>query len=143
MKFLNRFKRKSQADPESDSAKSPVPPTEPQGHVGNGTAAGPKPPSADEISLKLGDFLHRIPAHLLQAGPHDLQKEIRFPINLLSERINRGETTINLAEIYRQMPEIFRSEVREADKQQVLYPWRKVITMIKDVRGDLGGSTVA
>ena len=139
MKFLNRFKRKSQADPESDSAKSPVSPTEPQGNVANGASVAPKPPSADEISLKLGDFLHRIPAHLLQAGPHDLQKEIRFSINLLSDRINRGETTINLAEIYRQMPEIFRSEVREADKQQVLYPWRKVITMIKDARGDLGG----
>jgi chromosome segregation ATPase len=142
MKFLNRFKRKNQSDLPPEAGAEPAPTKEMPAAVANGTEMT-KAPAADEICLRLGDFLHRIPAHLLQAGPHDLQKELRFGIHSLSERIKRGETTISLIEIYRQLPEIFRSEVRDGDKQQVLYPWRKVISMIKVARPEESGAADA
>ena len=138
MKFLSRFKRKNQLELPDESGPNHSAPSEPTAPANGGEPS--KPAGNDEICLRLGDFLHRIPAHLLQTGPHDLQKEVRFPINSLSDRIKRGETTINLLEIYRQMPEIFRSEVRETDKQQILYPWRKVISMIKEARPEEGSA---
>src|SRR5688500_11890644 len=80
MKFLSRFKRKNQLDLPEESGPNPGGPSDPVPDIANG-GEHPKPAASDEICLRLGDFLHRIPAHLLQTGPHDLQKEVRFPIN--------------------------------------------------------------
>src|SRR5471030_1868675 len=119
MSFLDRFKRKQKPD----DAPAPLPEQKKFGAAGapggvKGPVAGqpvlPKAqPSADEVRLELGDFLHRIPAQLLLPGPHDLKTELRFEINDLSQRIAKGNTTINLAEIYRRVPQIFRAEVLE------------------------------
>src|SRR5205823_14442431 len=92
------------------------------------------PPSAEEIRLELGDFLHRIPAQLLLPGPHDLKTELRFEIPDLSQRIAAGNTTINLAEIYRRVPQIFRAEVLEGDNVEVRFPWQKIAKLVTNVK---------
>ena len=117
MSFLDRFKRKSKSDdlPASQTGG------EKSGSVGGAKWAGADPvgpkkaePEADEVRLVLGDFLHRIPAQLLLPGPHDLDTELRFETGALSQRIASGITMVNLAEIYRRVPQIFRAEVIEA-----------------------------
>lgn len=128
MKFFDRFKRKPQSDTTADSSASPA----------AGSSAVPTGPTitkvGSDIVIALCEFLHRIPPNLLEVGAHDMRKEARFDLAALAERINRGETTLNLAELYRQIPEIFRSEVRDGDNIQLHYPWRKVIAVINEGR---------
>ena len=94
-------------------------------------AASPEP---EDVRLELGDFLHRIPAQLLLPGPHDLKVELRFDIAGLSRRIAQGETMVNLAEIYRRAPQIFRAEVIEADNVEIRFPWQKIQRLLGNPR---------
>lgn len=128
MKFFDRFKRKPQPESAADSSAS---------SAGGGSAAPTGPTITkvgSDIVIALGEFLHRIPPNLLEVGPHAMRKEARFDMVALEQRINSGETTLNLAEIYRQIPEIFRSEIRDEDNIQLHYPWRKVIAVITEGR---------
>jgi len=141
MSFLDRFKRKQKPE----EAPAPVPEKKkPEPARKSSEAKGPAigqplpqkvPPSADEIRLELGDFLHRIPAQLLLPGPHDLKTELRFEITDLSQRIAKGQTMVNLAEIYRRVPQIFRSEVLEGDNVEIRFPWQKIAKLVTNVKG--------
>ena len=148
MKFLDRFKRKGPTEPPlPEPKKAPEPKKDANSGYRpeiKGAAKAPQPPpstvqltmsgvkkaSDNELRLELGDFLHRIPAHLLLTGPHDLKAELRFDIGDLSERIAKGQTTISLAEIYRRAPSIFRGEVLESDNIEVRFPWQKLAKLV-------------
>src|SRR6187401_565003 len=85
----------------------------------------------NEVQLELGDFLHRIPQNLLRPGPHDVAMELRFDIAELSSLIARGQTSINLADLYARVPEIFRAEVRAEDNVEIRFPWQKLVNIVK------------
>ena len=83
-----------------------------------------------DVKLELGDFLHRIPPHLLVDGPHDLMAELRFEIQDLSDRINNGQTTVSLSEIYKRLPDIFRGKILDSDNIEVRFPWQKLAKLV-------------
>ena len=152
MSFLDRFKRKPQpADnpapvPEKKKAEPAKKSPDAKGPVIGQLIPQKVAPSADEIRLELGDFLHRIPVHLLLPGPHELKSELRFQIADLSQRIAKGQTMVNLAEIYRRIPQIFRSEVLESDGIEIRFPWQKIaklVTNVKSASPDEKGSSPA
>ncbi len=147
MKFLDRFKRKAPAEP--PLPKSHRPPEKPQSPDAAGkaapkgtdksnpsTASTPvavpqKPPAGEnDLRLELGDFLHRIPAHLLLPGPHDLKAELRFDIAELSSKIERGQTTIPLSDIYVRVPSVFRGTILVTDNIEVRFPWQKLAKLV-------------
>ena len=131
MKFLNRFKRKSNTEP------PPAPVPEKPASTGSKPALRPAvypqkraQRESEEVKLELGDFLHRIPPHLLVAGPHDLMAELRFEIQDLSDRINNGQTTISLSEIYKRLPDVFRGKILDSDNIEVRFPWQKLAKLV-------------
>jgi len=155
--FLDRFRRKeSEADaspapvtPASGAPKKGAKPADPDfnkhhqtleiGEVEEGPGYAPTlldpsaaMPSADALVLELGDFLHRIPEHLLKPGTHDASIPMAFALGEVADRVARGETTVALTEIYRKVPQIFQSEVLPADNVEIRFPWQKVIKMIRE-----------
>ena len=142
MSFLDRFKRKQKPEPAPAPESKPAPASAAKDAVKlSAIGAVPvkkEPPPADGIRLELGDFLHRIPPQLLLPGPHDLKAELRFDIAALSARIAQGITMVNLAEIYRRIPQIFRSEVLEADGVEIRFPWQKIAKLVTNAKGAAG-----
>ncbi len=145
MKFLDRFKRKAPTEPplpeqkrtqeQKKAAETPAankPEGKGPGKFVPAPAPAPKKPTTSEndLRLELGDFLHRIPAHLLLPGPHDLKSELRFDIGDLSDRIAKGQTTVALAEIYRRVPTIFRGEILDSDNIEIRFPWQKLAKLV-------------
>jgi chromosome segregation ATPase len=102
------------------------------------SAAVPTPPAAEETRIRfcVGDFLHRIPHHLLKQGPHDITFEVAFDAADVGDRIAHGHTTIPLVEVYRRAPHIFRKEIRESDNIEIRFPWRKLMSFIKPDNGN-------
>ncbi len=144
MKFLNRFRRKA-TEPDPAAAQPEVKPA-PSTYSPEIKLPGPPkktPPNPDELRFELGDFLHRIPAHLLQSGPHDLKTELCFEIKELSERIAKGKTTISLAEIYKRVPQVFRDQILDSDNIEVRFPWQKLARLVNSVRIDSKNSPAA
>ncbi len=135
MKFLNRFRRKTtETQPAANppDAKTATPGSSPE--IKQPLPPKKAAPNPDELRFELGDFLHRIPAHLLQSGPHDLKTELCFEIKELSERIAKGQTTISLAEIYKRVPQIFRDKILDSDNIEVRFPWQKLARLVNSVR---------
>ena len=124
MKFLDRFKRKNPSETPTLQEETKAP-----SDISAASEGAPEsqkePLDPDELRLELGDFLHRIPGHLLHPGPHDLKYDLSFSIEEMTKRKGRGET-INLIEIYRQAPHIFRGEVKESENYQIRFPWQKL-----------------
>ena len=87
-----------------------------------------------EILLEVGDFLPQIRKELLHDGPHDTESKLRFDVAELADRIGRGEATIQLTEIHRRAPEIFREEIFASDKRAVRFPWQKVAHLLAAAR---------
>lgn len=154
MSFLDRFKRKAKPDddtaPQPDSgspaAESASVPPKPQPAKPLASKTLPTKltmppkvvPASDEVRLELGDFLHRIPAQLLLPGPHDLKTELRFEIAVLSQQIAQGNTMVNLAEVYRRIPQIFRAEVVESDNVEIRFPWQKIAKLVAAPKSEAG-----
>src|SRR5215203_4592969 len=113
--FLDRFKRKDAdeaaalpvdapkvaphspkkpASPDS-TAPSPTAPAKASTSPATETKAGVE----DALVLELGDFLHRIPSSLLKEGPHDLHIPLRFDLDGVAARVDRGEKTVPLKEL--------------------------------------------
>ena len=90
--------------------------------------------AAEMFTLRLGDFLDRIPPELLDAGTPDRTTPMPFDLAALSERIGRGETTIRLAEVYRRMPDIFRTDRAIDQDCTIPFPWKKVLAMIQEAK---------
>ncbi len=98
------------------------------------TALPDRSAATEMITLRLGDFLDRIPAELLDAGAHDRSMPMPFDLAALSERIGRGDTTIRLTEVYRRMPDVFRPDAVIGQERVIPFPWKKVLAMMQDVR---------
>ncbi len=92
------------------------------------------------LTLTLGDFLDRIPENLLDSGPHDRSIPLPFDLAALSERIGRGETQIPISEIYRRIPDIFRTDTVIRPELAVRFPWRKVLPLITQARDSSAAS---
>ncbi len=151
--FLDRFRRKGKGDEPSEgvpdlfaSAKPGAADGKPEAVAAvNGPAAELKTPgialtpvpvaqlkaSDTHVRLELGDFLHRIPQNLLRPGPHDVSAELLFNVNDLSALIAGGQTSLNLVEIHRRAPGIFRNEVRAEDNIEIRFPWQKLMHLVK------------
>ncbi len=151
--FLDRFRRKDGEDDLSPGMDTPTDPGQTTASgvenldsfevagingVENAADEAAKPAAknrknhGDDIVLELGDFLHRIPHQLLKDGPHDTQAELHFDLGEIADRVARGETTIPLIDIYRRLPQVFKSEVLKSDNIDIRFPWQKVIKMIGD-----------
>ena len=107
--------------------------------------SGPVRTSPDEIvNFEFGDFLPHIPEGLLSKEPIDPKLPLPFNLSELSRRIARGQTTLSLAEIYRRAPRAFRAEIRDADNIRILFPWQKLLELVKaaGVSGPRTGLTV-
>ena len=143
MKFHNRVRRKAT---EQEPA-APLPEAKPDAPAYSPEVKQALPqkktPNPNELRFELGDFLHRIPAHLLQSGPHDLKTELCFEIKELSERIAKGHTTISLAEIYKRVPQVFRGQILDSDNIEVRFPWQKLARLVNSVRTDSKNTTIA
>ncbi|MEO7318519.1 MAG: hypothetical protein ABIZ56_05990, partial [Chthoniobacteraceae bacterium] len=145
--FLDRFRRKEKGDEPSEgvadlfgnggAAETKVAGVADNGGISPAKPAGiiltpvPSRTSDDHVRLELGDFLHRIPQNLLRAGPHDVTTGLLFNINELSSLIANGHTTINLVEIHRRVPDVFRSSVKAEDKIEIRFPWQKLMHLVK------------
>lgn len=167
MSFLDRFKRKEPATQAPEARPDPAPKKiePPTRQPAPALASGPvprlrpaakkedRPPAGSsfvaspvrasevhDMALELGDFLHRIPQNLLQPGPHDVHQVLRFKVDEMADRIGRGQTTIQLAEIFRQVPNIFRSETRVPADVEIRFPWQKVMMLLNQSRGARKGA---
>ena len=65
---------------------------------------------------------------------------LSFEVGELADRIARGQTTISVAEIYRRVPGIFRSEILPSDNADVRFPWQKVMKMLVAHRNQQGST---
>ncbi len=159
-KLFNRFRKKTAQEPPSAPANSApvaspgippmtpalrtspavVLPNMPSWHSTSAPAGAKKgtAPQLDRktpvemLTLTLGDFIPRIPPSVLDPGEHDLSTPLPFDLAALSERIGRGDSQIPLNEIYRRIPDVFRTDVVIAPEQMVRFPWSRVLTMVKD-----------
>ena len=96
------------------------------------TRPAPNRGSSDEIvNFELNDFLPHIPDGLLSKEPIDPKAPIAFNLSELSRRIARGQTTLSLAEIYRRVPHAFRAEIRDSDNIRILFPWQRLLELVK------------
>ncbi|HEV7402982.1 MAG TPA: hypothetical protein VGO11_08655, partial [Chthoniobacteraceae bacterium] len=170
--FLDRFRRKDGDEPEPSEAKAAEAPAKTDKPAPSKSAAPKfappakstvrpeaKPaaaapaeteakPAADEpLVLELGDFLHRIPAGMLKEGPHDLHTPLQFDLDGVASRVARGETTVPLKELHRQVPHIFRDDALIPPDQEVRFPWQKVLKLLGESNAaqaqGLGGETLA
>ena len=107
------------------------------------SALADRPAATEMVTLRLGDFLDRIPAELLDEGAHDRSIPMPFDLSALSERIGRGDTTIRLTEVYRRMPDVFRPNAVIGQDRMIPFPWKKVLAMIQEAKagGADGGIT--
>lgn len=98
-------------------------------------AATPLAPRKHDINevltLRLGDVLDRLPKQFLASGDHDLTRPLVFEITKLAKQIILGRQTIELVEVYRQLPAIFASEVKTSDNVQVQFPWPRLVEMLR------------
>jgi chromosome segregation ATPase len=117
------------------------------GSQNSATAETPPPPEEQaRIRFSVGDFLHRIPHHLLKHGPHDITFEVCFDAADVGDRVAQGQTTIPLFEVYKRAPHIFRKEIQESDHIEIRFPWQRLMSFIKPENGGAhtrGGSSAA
>ena len=86
------------------------------------------------VTLRLGDFLDHLPSELLETGSPDRSIPMPFELSSLSERIGRGDAMIRLTEVYRRMPDIFRSDAAINPDRTIPFPWKKVLAMIREAK---------
>lgn len=84
-----------------------------------------------EITLELRDVIRRLPTEYLAPGSHDLDQILKFDINDLAEKITSGQPTIRVAEIYRQIPTLFRTDLIISDALEIRFPWSKLLELIR------------
>lgn len=156
--FLDQFRRKASpsaivAIPHTAPAKVPTPSEpaavappmgralDPVRHKPAATGQ-PKPPpgspgrkaTTEMLTLTLGDILDRIPDKFLCDGRHDRSIPLPFDLAVLSERLGCGESKIPLKEIYRMVPDIFRTDAVIGVDIGIRFPWRKVLTLLAQSR---------
>lgn len=83
------------------------------------------------VTIRLGDILDRLPKQLLASRDHDPAQPLVFEITKMAKQIILGRPTIELVEVYRQLPAVFASEVKTSDNVQVRFPWPRLVEMIR------------
>jgi hypothetical protein len=95
------------------------------------TETAPEPrEEEEEIALRLGDILPRVPAHLLKPGPHDATAQIRFSIDELAEKISRGRVSVPLDRLASVCPEVFRDSSAFPGEQEIQLPLQKLLEQV-------------
>lgn len=100
--------------------------------------AGEEPvtdPDREDLALELGDFLHRIPQHLLREGPHDVHALLYFDLGQVAEMLARGDSNILLGDIYDRASHIFHEEPLGVENVEIRFPWQKVLKLISESDG--------
>lgn len=144
--FLDRFKRNEEDD-------QTVPPAAGDPSAGDVSAASleeavpnqeaPPREQEEELVLQLGDFLHRIPAELLTQEPHDVTRNLKFPLTEVANWIAERSTSIPLVVLYRLLPDIFAREITEADQIQIRFPWQKILYLINQSAANASADSLA
>ena len=109
---------------------------------GEENAAGGRP----SLALEAGDFIDRIPHHLLKFGSFDLHKPLVFDMGEIADRIARGLFTIPLADLLETIPEMFVDDAQAQRALEIRFPWQKVMQMVNESAAsqkDKGGETLA
>jgi hypothetical protein len=92
------------------------------------------PPEAreeeQEIVLRLGDILPRVPSHLLKPGPHEAMFKIRFSVEELAEKISRGRASVPLERLASVCPEVFRTSSGFPGEQEIQLPLQKLLEQV-------------
>ena len=105
-------------------------------------ASGGRP----RLALEAGDFIDRVPHHLLRFGDFDLHRPLLFDMGEISDRIARGIFTIPLADLLKLIPEMFSDDAQAQHAMEVRFPWQKVMQMVNEsaaAQKDGGGETLA
>lgn len=98
----------------------------------NGSPVAPPDPSGndEEVVLRLGDLLRRIPEQHLNEGPHDRMRPIRLSVDALASQISRGAVTIPLASLAAVCPEIFKAPKELPADEEVALPLQRLLDQI-------------
>jgi hypothetical protein len=83
------------------------------------------------ITLRLGDFVDRVPASHLSQGKYDSSQSIVFEVTKMAKQIIEGRPTVGLVEIYRQAPSAFSQEVKVSDHLDIRFPWPRLVEMVR------------
>jgi len=83
-----------------------------------------------EIVLRLGDILPRVPGHLLKPGPHEARSTIRFSVDELAEKISRGRASVPLERLAAACPEVFRESSGFPGEQEIQLPLQKLLEQV-------------
>ncbi|MGA3171983.1 MAG: hypothetical protein ABSE62_13330, partial [Chthoniobacteraceae bacterium] len=83
-----------------------------------------------EIVLRLGDILPRIPSHLIRPGQHDPAAPVRFSVDELAEKIARGRVSVPLDRLASVYPDVFRGRNSFTDEQEVPLPLQKLLEQV-------------
>ena len=83
-----------------------------------------------EIVLRLGDILPRVPGHLLKPGPHEPMSKIRFSVDELAEKISRGRASVPLERLASVCPDVFRNSSGFPGEQEIQLPLQKLLEQV-------------
>ena len=84
------------------------------------------------LVLEAGDFIDRIPHHLLKFGSFDLHRPLLFDMGEIANRIARGIFTIPLADLLKVIPEMFADDAQALHALEIRFPWQKVMQMVTE-----------
>lgn len=82
------------------------------------------------ISVRIGEFLQRIPQNLLNDGPFDSDREVQLNVWELLVDITNRKPSVSLSAIARSCPEIFLSEITPEQDAEIYFPWHSVVDQI-------------
>jgi len=99
--------------------------------VSSGTPIPPRDATDEVITLRLADIANRLPKDLLKPSDPDGTQTLTFEISEIAKQISEGRPNIELAEIYRKLPEIFSKEIKPSDNIRIRFPWQKLIEMLR------------
>jgi len=98
------------------------------------------------LALEAGDFIDRVPHHLLRFGYFDLHQPLLFEMSEIADRIARGVFTIPLSELLKLIPEMFVEDAQALHALEVRFPWQRVMQMVNEsaaTHKEDGGETLA
>ena len=83
-----------------------------------------------EILLRLGDILPRVPEHLLKPGPHNTTAHVRFSVDELAEKIARGRVSVSVERLAAVCPEIFCDGAAFSGEEEIQLPLQKLLEQV-------------
>jgi len=98
------------------------------------------------LALEAGDFIDRVPHHLLRFGYFDLHQPLLFEMSEIADRIARGVFTIPLSDLLKLIPEMFVEDAQAQHALEVRFPWQRVMQMVNEsaaTHKEDGGETLA